>query len=66
MFRQPESDKSLEERGYVVGAIVRQHHTDSDSRYDDFEIIYVHDNGALDCIKDGKVYGLSHKYCYPI
>ena len=54
-----------QDAGYVVGATVRQYH--NTDKYDDAVISRVHDNGALDVIReDGSVNWWSISTCKPI
>lgn len=54
----------LNNKGYVIGAIVRQYH--HNTMFDDAEITFVHPNGALDVEINGIKYGWSSRFCAPI
>ena len=54
-------DLTLEQRGFVSGATVRQYH--HATLYDDAIILFVHPNGALDVEIDGEQYGWSSQFC---
>ena len=56
--------KELEEKGYFVGATVRQYH--HGTLYDDAVIECVHSNGALDVEINGVPRGWSVDTCVPV